>query len=88
MCYEKISDSTMLGMKIVKSICKAVSSVPGDGLSNRHLISFPILSSANNPSCYPSTDSSSTYPWSGGSDIILQIQAVLQGSSRKVHLHR
>ena len=55
---------------------------------NKYFISLPIHSSANNSSCHQSADSSSAHPWGRRSDIVLQIQTVLQRSSREVHLHR
>lgn len=65
-----------------------VLDILGDNLYNRCLISLPIHSSANNSSRHQSADSSSAHPRSSGGDIVLQIQTVLQRSSREVHLHR
>lgn len=62
--------------------------IPGDNLCNRYLISLPVHSSANNSSRHQSADSSSAHPRSSGGDTVLQIQTVLQRSSREVHLHR
>lgn len=42
----------------------------------------------NHSSCNPGSDSSKTHSRGGRSHTVLQIQTVLQRSSRKIHLHR
>lgn len=47
-----------------------------------------VPSPADHTSRHPRADAPAAHPRRGGGDIVLQIQTVLQGSTRQVHLHR
>jgi len=43
---------------------------------------------ANNASCDPRSDAAAPHSRSGGSDVVLQVQTLLQGRARPIRLHR